>query len=217
METINVPTTEESLPETPTLSEEQPLPEELTFSEEFHKEHIGLPRRGPWILIGALLLIVIGVAALVLLLPKKNTMPCFSEVMTSNHAAFEHPLYGTVDWVELYNPTDEPIDLSGFGFTNEIKRTFRYRFPDGTVLEPGAYLVLYCTGGTEASDSDPFCTGFNLSANGEDLYLVNPNNVEADEVHVPALEPDTSYARTADGEFVVTTVPTPGEENQFAQ
>ena len=194
--------------------EEQPE-EDLSLSGDFKRDRIGMPRRGLTLLVGALLLLVAAIAALVLLLPKKNTMPCFSEVMTSNHAAFNHPVYGTVDWVELYNPTDEPIDLSGFGFTNEIKRTFRYRFPAGTVLNPGEYLVLYCTGGTEQSDGDPFCTGFNLSASGEDLYLVNPNNVEADEVHVPALEPDTSYAKNADGAFEVTTIPTPGEANRF--
>ena len=189
--------------------------DELNFENDFKRDRIGLPHKGLWLLIGALLLLVAGVGALVLLLPKKNTMPCFSEVMTSNHAAFDHPDYGTVDWVELYNPTDAPIDLSGFGFTNEIKRTFRYRFPAGTVLAPGEYLLLYCTGGTETSDNDPFCTGFNLSASGEDLYLVNPNNVEADEVHVPALESDTSYAKNADGDFQVTTIPTPGEANKF--
>lgn len=191
------------------------LPEELTFKNEFKRDRIGLPHRGIFLLIGALLLLVAAIAVLVVLMPKKNTMPCFSEVMTSNHAAYVHPVYGTVDWVELYNPTDADIDLSGFGFTDEIKRTFRYRFPDGTILKPGEYLVLYCTGGTEQSDADPFCTGFNLSANGEDLYLVNANNIEADEVHVPELESDTSYARNADGTFAVTTIPTPGEANRF--
>ena len=189
--------------------------ETLTFENEFKRDRIGLPKRGLYLLIGALLLLAAAIAALVLLLPKKDTMPCFSEVMTSNHAAFDHPDYGTVDWVELYNPTDADIDLSGFGFTNEIKRTFRYRFPEGTVLKSGEYLVLYCTGGTETSDNDPFCTGFNLSAKGEDLYLVNPNNVEADEVHVPALEADTSYARNESGAFAVTEFPTPGEANRF--
>jgi hypothetical protein len=44
---------------------------------------------------------------------------------------------------------------------------------------------------------------------------VNPNNVEADEAHVPALESDTSWARTDDGSFAVTEYPTPGEANRF--
>ena len=189
--------------------------ETLSFENEFKRDRIGLPHRGLFLLIGALLLLVAAIAVLVLLLPKKNTMPRFSEVMTSNHATFDHPDYGTVDWVEIYNPTDSDIDLSGFGFTNEIKRTFRYRFPEGTILKSGEYLLLYCTGGTEQSDNDPFCTGFNLSAGGVDLYLVNPNNVEADEVHVPELESDTSYAKNADGDYQITQFPTPGEPNRF--
>lgn len=189
--------------------------EELSFENEFTKEKIGLPQKRLGILIGAIALVIVGVVALVLLLPSGAHMPVFSEVMTSNHAAFDHPDYGTVDWVEIYNPTDRDIDLSGFGFTNEIKRTFRYTFPEGTVLKSGEYLVLYCTGGTEASDADPFCTGFNLSASGEDLYLVNKNNVEADEVHVPALDVDTAFARTDSGEFAVTEFPTPNAPNQF--
>ncbi len=188
--------------------------EELSFDSEFAKEKIG-PQKRFWILVIALVLLTAGILVVLWMLPKQNALPVFSEIMTSNHAAYEHPLYGTVDWVELYNPTEKDIDLSGYGFTNEIKRTFRYRFPEGTVLKSGEYLLLYCTGGTEASDVDPFCTGFNLSANGEDLYLVNPNNVEADEAHVPALESDTSWARTDDGSFAVTEYPTPGEANRF--
>ena len=191
------------------------ISEELSLEGEFTKERIGLPQKRFWLLIGVLALLAAAIAVLVILMPSRASMPVFSEVMTSNHAAFDHPVYGTVDWVEIFNPTENDIDLSGYGFTDEIKRTFRYRFPQGTVLKSGEYLVLYCTGGTEASDEDPFCTGFNLSANGEDLYLVNPNNIEADEVHVPQLEPDTSYARGENGEFSVSTVPTPGGPNRF--
>ena len=192
------------------------ISEELSFENDFSKEKIG-PQGRIWVIVIALALVTVGILVLMWILPRQNELPVFSEVMSSNHAALTHPEYGTVDWVEIYNPTEKDIDLSGYGFTNEIKRTFRYRFPEGTVLKSGEYLLLYCTGGTEASDADPFCTGFNLSASGEDLYLVNPNNVEVDEVHVPELEPDTSWARRTDGTFAVTTEPTPGEANRFAE
>ena len=188
---------------------------ELSLENDFKRDKIGLPHRGLVLLIGSLLLLVAAIAVLVILMPKKNTMPCFSEVMTSNHKAFDHPVYGTVDWVEIYNPTDKDIDLSGYGFSTEIKHPFRYRFPDGTVLKPGEFLVLYCTGGTAASDDDPYCTGFNLSASGEQLFLVTPSKVEADEVFVPALDPDTAYARTDKGDFQITIYPTPWKANRF--
>ena len=190
--------------------------EELSLEHDFHKEPIGLTRRRGLLLVAVLVVLIAGITILALLLPKPSGLPKFSEVMTSNHGAYLHPDYGSVDWVEIFNPTDEDIDLSGYGFTNDLKHhQFRYRFPEGTVLKPGEYLVLYCTGGTERSDSDPFCTGFNLSASGEMLFLITPMKVEADELSVPELKPDTSYAKTDSGSFVVTEHPTPWEANRF--
>lgn len=191
-------------------------PEDLSFENEFHKERIGLTRKRALILVAVLVVVIAGITAAALLLPKPTGLPKFSEVMSSNHGSYLHPVYGSVDWVEIVNPTDRDIDLSGYGFTNDVKHhQFRYRFPEGTVLKPGEYLVLYCTGGTDQSDSDPFCTGFNLSASGELLFLVTPMKVEADELSVPALEADTSYAKTDAGDFQVTEHPTPWEANRF--
>ena len=199
------------------FEDEQPVDGALSFENEFHKEHIGLTRKKALILVAVLAVVIAAItAAAVWLLPKPTGLPKFSEVMTSNREAYLHPQYGSVDWVEIWNPTDADIDLSGYGFTNDLKHhQFRYRFPEGTILKPGAYLVLYCTGGTEQSDSDPFCTGFNLSKEGEKLFLVTPMKVEADELVVPPLETDTAYARTESGDFAVTGHPTPHEANRF--
>ncbi len=191
--------------------------EELSFEQEFHKERMGLSRKWIVILIVALLVVAAGITVAALLIQPKKTL-VINEVMTSNHGAYRHETYGTVDWIELYNPSERDIDLSGCGLTNSIKdlkRSIPYHFPDGTVLKSGEYLVLYCTGGTGETDDDPFCTGFNLSASGETLLLVDRNNVELCELVVPALEPDTSYARTDGGDYAVTTIPTPGEVNRF--
>ncbi len=201
------------------LSDENGLPADGTFSigDEFQKERIGLTRGRALLLVAALVVVIAAVTVLsVWIFPKPTGLPKFSEVMTSNRSAYLHPQYGSVDWIEIFNPTDADIDLSGYGFTNDLKHhQFRYRFPDGVILKPGAYLVLYCTGGTEQSDSDPFCTGFNLSKDGEKLYLVTPMKVEADELETPPLETDTAYARTDTGRFAVTEYPTPGEANRF--
>ena len=42
------------------------------------------------------------------------------------------------EFLELFNAGDSAVDLSGWEFTDGIE----FFFPDGTVLEPGAYLVL---------------------------------------------------------------------------
>ena len=222
--THDISSGEERIPETDLFSEnelpaenELPVDDALSIEDEFQKERIGLTRKRALILVAVLVVVIAAITVLsVWILPKPTGLPKFSEVMTSNREAYLHPQYGSVDWVEIYNPTDADIDLSGYGFTNDLKHhQFRYRFPEGVILKPGAYLVLYCTGGTEQSDSDPFCTGFNLSKEGEKLFLVTPMKVEADELEVPPLETDTAYARRENGSFDVTEYPTPGKANRF--
>lgn len=188
----------------------------LSFDEPFQKERIGWHGQRAVIVVAAAILLIAGIVAAALLLPQSGGHPVISEVMSSNDNAYRHPAYGSVDWVELYNPTDRDIDLSGFGFTDEIKKQYKYIFPEGTVLKRGEYLVLYCTGGTAASDSDPFCTGFSLSQEGETLFLIGRAYVELDEVAVPYLETDTAYVRRPDGAFAVTRVVTPGAANSFS-
>jgi hypothetical protein len=45
------------------------------------------------------------------------------------------------EWVELYNPTDSDVDLSGWEIasTTVLKKTFT--IPDGTIISPGGFLI----------------------------------------------------------------------------
>ena len=44
------------------------------------------------------------------------------------------------EWVELYNPTDDDVDLSGWQIasTTVLKKTMT--IPDGTIIQPGKFL-----------------------------------------------------------------------------
>ena len=48
------------------------------------------------------------------------------------------------EFVELFNPTGDAIDLSGATISDQAR--VRGVFPDGTVLEPGMYLVVFAGG-----------------------------------------------------------------------
>lgn len=68
--------------------------------------------------------------------PWVGAMPVINELMF-------HPRGNPVEnigeeWVELYNPSAEAIDLSGWQFTRGID----YRVPDGTVLAADGYLLV---------------------------------------------------------------------------
>ena len=46
---------------------------------------------------------------------------CINEVVTSNSYSLVDQKLGSPDWIELYNPTSKPIDLEGYGLTDNIK------------------------------------------------------------------------------------------------
>ena len=135
-----------------------------------------------------------------------------NEVCTANHESLVSEALGTPDWVELYNGSQKTLNLKGYGLTDNPKQSYKYTLPE-VQLEPGAYLLIYFAGGSEEADSDPFCTGFGLSRYGESLLLVDANYTVLDSVEVPALEPDVSYARAADGSWGYAVLPTPERAN----
>lgn len=79
------------------------------------------------------------------------------------------------DWVEVMNPTNRSLDLSGFRFSDSDD-THQFILPSGTLLEGGDYLVL---AGDELKFSAkfPWLTnqrgyfGFGLSGSGEALRM----------------------------------------------
>ena len=93
-----------------------------------------------------------------------------------------------LDSVELYNRGTAPADLSGCVLTDDI-RTNRYRFPSGTKLEAGAFLLL-----------DERTLGFRLGAAGETVWLVDSSgNRVLDVIRFGAQENGVAFGRCPDG------------------
>jgi hypothetical protein len=97
---------------------------------------------------------------------------------------FYHPPQGTNSgaWVELYNRGDSDADLSGWSMTDGI----RFRFPAGTLLKAGQFLVLAENPETLRAEQPetrilgPFSG--RLSRSGERLVLTDANGNPADTV-----------------------------------
>ena len=129
-----------------------------------------------------------------------------SEVVSSNGQSYEHDYYGSPDWIELHNESDQPINLLGWGVTDNIKNSDKaFTLPE-IVLPADGYLLLLATK-MEKTDTlawdgtSPICLGFSLKSAGEDLVLINPHMQTIDELAVPQLNRDVSYARRSDGTY----------------
>lgn len=145
--------------------------------------------------------------------PSKQQSLCITEVVSSNKHSLIDEAVGTPDWIELYNPTDAAIDLSGYGLSDNMRSFHKYVFPENTVIEAGQYLIVYAGDNNGAVSTAVPCTGFGLSKSGDYLFLTDPYYELLVEMQVPALSTDVSYARRSDGSFGYSAVTTPGAEN----
>ena len=141
-----------------------------------------------------------------------------SEVCSSNGTSLEHEYYGSPDWIELHNESDQPVNLLGWGITDNVKNADKaFTLPE-IILPADGYLLLFATKmektETLAWDGEsPICLGFSLKSSGEDLVLINPHLQTIAELAVPALNRDVSYARREDGSYGYCETPTPGSAN----
>ncbi len=118
------------------------------------------------------------------------------------------------DWLEVYNSSSQAVDISGWGLSDDASSPRKWRFPEGTVIQPGGYLTLYLSG-TDGVDSDGVLNAsFRLSADGGySLTLSDASGALLDRLFVPEQYTGISYARMTDGDFLYTVESTPNQQN----
>jgi hypothetical protein len=136
-----------------------------------------------------------------------------SEIVSSNSVSLTDTNYGSPDWIELFNGSNNAINLSGYSITNSADSTERFAFGDVNI-PAGGYLVIY---GAEAiSGSNTPCTGFPLSRDGESIFLIDPYDSVVQQINAPKLCTDVSYALSADNnQYGYCLTPSPGAANSM--
>jgi hypothetical protein len=142
-----------------------------------------------------------------------------SEFMAANTTVLADRLRGYPDWIELYNPTEQPVDLLDWALTDDADQPDKWRFPQVT-LPPHETLIVFASGRDRVTGSE-LHTNFSLSSSGEYLALIRPDGSVAHD-YAPDYPPqrgDVSYGIVMDGQTVHTdqlrffAEPTPGEPN----
>jgi len=77
--------------------------------------------------------------------PASAAVVVVNEILTRNRLVLQDEDGDSSDWIELYNPTDRAVDLSGFGLTDAPGSGTTWRFPV-IVLKPRSFLLVWCSG-----------------------------------------------------------------------
>ena len=134
-----------------------------------------------------------------------------SEVMASNRATLSDGDGDWPDWVELYNPSGMPVDLTGYALSDDDINQRKWVFPH-FVLQPGEYRVLFASG-KDVREGEELHLNFKLSAAGDVLRLYDPEGSVCSWVEYGAMETEHSLSRAPDGAFTDALRPTPGYAN----
>jgi len=78
------------------------------------------------------------------------------------------------DWIEIYNPTEEAINLDSWFLTDEADDLEKWEFP-AVELSRGGFLVVFASGKKRRDADGQLHTNFQLRAGGEFLALVHPD------------------------------------------
>ena len=131
-----------------------------------------------------------------------------NEYITHNKGSNYASNGGYYDWVELYNTTNEDLNLEGLSLSDDEKNLNKFIFPN-VVIKSKSYLVVYLTGG-EKIDNEVYAP-FRLSDDDKKIIL-SANEKVIDEVNVVKLERNMSYGRSSD-KWLYYFTPTPGKDN----
>ncbi len=130
----------------------------------------------------------------------------------------EEPLDSENDWIEIYNPDDFPVSLSGWFLSDDPSDVQKWTFPADAVIPAQAYYVVMASGLSlsPSRDGTSFAhSNFKLSAGGDHVILTRPDGSVVDQLE-SEYPPQTwryTYGRQADGSWGYLSLGTPGGAN----
>ena len=125
--------------------------------------------------------------------------PVISEFLAVNSKGLLDKDHDSSDWIEIYNPTGQAIDLDGWYLTDNMGNLDKWEFPPVSIA-PGGYLVVFASGKDVREPGGELHTSFSLQAAGESVALVQPDGVTVAHAYVdyPPQLADISYGLSGD-------------------
>ncbi len=135
-----------------------------------------------------------------------------NEIQASNQITVTDENGEADDWIELYNPGKEDLDLDGYYVSDSNNNPTKHQLPTGVTVKAGGVVLLWADG---TAEQGPNHLPFKLSSSGEHVLISTPNADELDTTDFVTGTAGYSYASHPDGAGVFDwcITPTPGELN----
>lgn len=119
-----------------------------------------------------------------------------NELMARNTTTISDEYDEFDDWIELYNNSIYGIDLSGYYLSDNLSFPTKWQFPEGTTIGAQGFLIVWADDDTH---QEGLHASFKLSAEGEELVLLNRKKDVVDYVKFGAQSLELSYSRIPNG------------------
>jgi len=139
-----------------------------------------------------------------------------NEFMASNDTTIADTSGEFADWVEIYNPSDEAVDLAGMTFSDgDDASVMPTGFPDITTIPAGGFIFVWFD---KDPDEGPLHINAKLSDGGESVILFDTDGTTViDSIDFGEQFTDVSTGRFPDSSdtWDLTVTPTPGAANVY--
>lgn len=139
-----------------------------------------------------------------------------NEFLASNGRGLTDEDGDSSDWIELYNQSSQPVNLSGWSLTDDPTQPEKWTLPDIS-LGSGEYLVIFASGKNRRTLGASLHTNFKLHRDGDFLGLyriLDQQYMGSFSPQFPKQLPDTSYGRYGPvASYGYLENPTPGLPN----
>ena len=139
-----------------------------------------------------------------------------NEYSAANYDAFQDNYGEYEDWIELYNPTANPIDLNGWYLSDKSSNPLKWQFSASFIIPANDVILVYCSGRDEVLGGNAH-SNFKITQTkgNETLVISDPSGLFSDSIVVYPNQKSHSRGRVTDGapNWGVFVTATPGGSN----
>ena len=141
--------------------------------------------------------------------PDGNTPVILTEIMAVNASAHRDENGEYYDYIELYNRSSAPVDMTGWYLSDDVFAPRMWSLPELT-LQPGERLIVFASALDRKEDPAHLHANFALNSERETVVLADPAGRVMDKTSYDVLKADSVWQRGEGGTWSVSYTPTPG-------